>query len=149
MSWCKFYVQEFTNMRYSKPDDGKTFIKFGITHHMDTQKRFDPSVDDGYKKEYDDWNIRTLFSRKYDTRSEAEHFEQGMLHTAYPADTHKVWVESYLHNCDNRKYDNSGITEIRLLNRRERKGMLQFLYNDLSAVERAYKKDARAKLLTL
>lgn len=148
MSWVKFYVQEWENTAYPKPNDGKHMIKFGITHHMDVSKRNDASVDDGYKKDYSDWNIRTLFSRKYDTKALGERFEQMMLHEAYPAKTHKVWVENYLIGCENRKYDNTGITELRLLDMSERKELLNFLYNDLTDVERAYKKDARIKQLT-
>lgn len=143
MSWCKFYVQEWVNNKYESPNDGMNIIKFGITHHMDVNKRNDPSVDDGYAKNYDDWNIRTLFSRKYDTKEEALRFESMMLHEAYPANTHKVWMERYLNDCPNREYDNTGITELRLLDDSDRHELLQFLYNDLSAVERKFKREAQ------
>ena len=63
MAWYKLYVVEMVNKKYLGPNDGKKLIKFGITHHMDIMKRFNPEVDDGYERNYDDWIILPKYSQ--------------------------------------------------------------------------------------
>ena len=112
----KFYICEFKNIRYPAPA-GWVLIKFGITHHNDVLKRFDPSVDDGYLKRYDDWFITCKFSLSCDTKQEAERIEMFFINVKYPYESkYKVWVERYLGLDDLHYYsDNSGISELRLL----------------------------------
>jgi hypothetical protein len=120
MSWYKLYVVTLENKKYNKPVDGKILVKFGITHHMDIMKRFDPSVDDGYAKIYDDWIITPKYSQVFESLREADQVEKHLLWERFPPNTHKVWVEDYL-QCESRDeyYNNTGITEIRLLTPQE------------------------------
>jgi len=113
----KFYVCEFVNTKYPLSDPNKVFVKFGITHHMDVMDRFNPLVDDGYAKKYDDWKITCKFSVACRTKEQAEQLEKHWLCTVFPnPGPTKVWVESYLGLSDNQMYrDNTGITELRLL----------------------------------
>ena len=114
--WYKFYVMEFTNKLRPTPA-GNVFIKAGITHHMDVMKRFDPSVDDGYQKNYDDWKIVCKFSQVFQSKEEAESFEKLFLEEVFPYDynKNKVWVEDVL-GFDRYHYKNvSGISEIRMI----------------------------------
>jgi hypothetical protein len=113
----KFYVCEFTNNRYPLPDPNKVFVKFGITHHMDVMDRFNSNVDDGYAKNYKDWDIVCKFSMAFKTKAEAEALEAHWLTNVFPnPGPTKVWVERYLRVEDqNQYYDNTGITELRLL----------------------------------
>lgn len=117
----KFYVCEFTNTKYPLPDPNKVFVKFGVTHHMDVLDRFNPQVDDGYAKIYDDWNIVCKFSVVCRTKDHAEQLERRWLVDVFPnPGPTKVWVESYLGIDDDRKYsDNTGITELRLLTKKQ------------------------------
>ena len=120
MAWYKLYIVALENKKYKKPDDGLILAKPGLTHHMDVMKRFDPSVDDGYVKKYDDWIITPKYSQVFKSYDEAKCAENYLLHERFPPSTHKVWMEDYL-NCESRNeyYDNTGITEIRLLTRQE------------------------------
>lgn len=113
----KFYVCEFTNKKYPMPDPNKVFVKFGITHHSDVMDRFNPNVDDGYAKNYQDWDIVCRFSVACKTKQQAEQLEQYWLTKVFPnPGPTKVWVENYLKTEDNNQYaDNTGITELRLL----------------------------------
>jgi hypothetical protein len=119
----KFYVCEFVNNKFTLPDVNKIFVKFGITHHWDVMDRFDPSVDDGYAKNYEDWDITCKFSIPLKTKEQAEELEQHWLKEVFPnPGPTKVWVESYL-GVDNNDYyrDNTGITELRLLTLKQAK----------------------------
>lgn len=120
MKWYKLYIVLLENKKYSKPNDGLLMIKSGITHHMDVLKRFDPSVNDGYVKKYDDWIITVKYSQVFKSREEAERAEKYLQQERFPPATHKVWLEDYL-QCESRNeyYDNTGITEIRLLTPQE------------------------------
>lgn len=120
MSWYKLYVVTLNNKKYRKPNDGKILVKFGITHHMDIMKRFDPSVDDGYVKKYDDWTITPKYSQVFESLEEAKLAENYLLSELFPPSSHKVWMEDYL-QCESRDeyYDNTGITEFRLLTPQE------------------------------
>ena len=42
--WYKFYICEFVNTKHKMKNYDDCFLKFGITHHMDVLKRFDPKV---------------------------------------------------------------------------------------------------------
>lgn len=123
MSYWKFYVCEFINNKHPMPDDDKVFVKFGITHHLDVMDRFNPNVKDGYSKNYADWDITCKFSQAFKTKEEAEAVEQEWLTKVFPnPGPNKVWVENYLKLEDNNYYyDNSGITELRLLTRKQAK----------------------------
>jgi len=118
--WYKLYIIVLVNKKYKKPNDGKIITKSGITHHMDVLKRFDPSVNDGYTKKYDDWIITVKYSQVFKSREEAEQVEKYLQQERFPPATHKVWLEDYL-QCESRNeyYDNTGITEIRLLTPQE------------------------------
>ena len=141
----KFYLSRWDNTKYSKPDDGKVFIKPGITRHMDVMKRFDPSVDN-YKKDYSDWKIKILFSKKFNTKQEAQEFENYFLYNVFPYNSkYKVWVEDYYGIEDLQKYNDTGITELRLLEKEEVDNLVQFLYNSLSDDEKIHKAIARKK----
>jgi len=116
----KFYIAKATNNKHPIPEN-KQFLKFGITHHMDAAKRFDPTQDDGYDKKYEDWDFRIMFSLVCKTREQAELIESYWLGEVFPADgPTKVWVESYLGLEDDQYYsDMSGITELRLLSQKQ------------------------------
>jgi len=135
MSWYKLYVVTLQNKKYKKPDDGKILVKFGITHHMDIMKRFDPSVDDGYVKKYDDWIITPKYSQVFESLNEAKLAEEYLLTKMFPPTSHKVWMEDYL-KCESRDeyYDNTGITEFRLLTSQE-------LYSTISLLKSTQSKE--------
>lgn len=125
----KFYVCEFVNKIYPMPDPNKVFVKFGITHHQDVMARFDPRVDDGYPKIYDDWDITCKFSVSV-PKMTAMHIENEWLTKHFPnPGPNKVWVERYL-NVDNPlKYKyNSGISELRLLTIKQAKWVYYTLH---------------------
>jgi len=82
-----------SNKHYPTPA-GMCFVKFGVTHHMKVEHRFDSSVDDGYEKNYDDWNIAIKFSIACETKTIADNIEKYFLQRMYPYKSHyKVWVE--------------------------------------------------------
>jgi hypothetical protein len=127
--WYKFYVMEFKNKFYDVPSD-KVFLKFGYTHHMDVMKRFDPDVDDGYPKNYKEWNIKPLFSIVCKSKSVAEQYEKHFLEEVFPYNSnYKVWVED-LFGLANKNYysDNSGVTELRLVSLEEKNKVLKSLF---------------------
>lgn len=119
----KFYVCEFTNNKYPMPDTDKVFVKFGITHHWDVMDRFNPNVDDGYAKNYKEWDIVCKFSVPCSDKATAEQLEQHWLRQVFPnPGPTKVWVERYLGvDNNNHYYDNTGITELRLLTKKQAK----------------------------
>ena len=78
--------------------------------------RFDPKVNDHYKKDYGDWHIKIWYSQNFQTEEEALEREKDFLEVKFPAETHKVWLEKALGIKDQNKYSNmSGMTEIRNL----------------------------------
>ena len=125
----KFYARDFENIKYEN-DTGKVWLKFGITHHGDAEKRFDESVDDGYEKNYQDWKGDTAFSWNDLTNKQAVIIERHMLEQVFPNPGHtKVWVEKTLKCDDIHEYDTcSGITELRLITQKQRKWVLFQLY---------------------
>ena len=137
MAWYKLYIVEMRNRKYLGPNDGKKLIKFGITHHMDIMKRFDPEVDDGYEKNYGDWIILPKYSQVFYSKEEAEAAEKWLLNKIFPAHTHKVWVEDYL-QCEDRNqyYHNTGITELRLLTNKEIRDIIAYLKKTQSMEQR-------------
>ncbi len=114
--WYKFYLMEFTN-KFRPTPNGFVFIKAGITHHMDVMKRFNPAVNDGYDKNYDDWDIVCKFSQVFQSKEEAQSFEKLFLTEVFPYDykQNKVWVEDVLGLEKNYYKDVSGISEIRMI----------------------------------
>lgn len=126
----KFYVMEFVNKKYPMPDDNKVFVKFGVTRHMDVMDRFNPNVDDGYAKNYNDWHITCKFSIICKTKEDAEKVEQHWLTQVFPnPGPTKVWVEQYLGaQSNNEYYDNTGITELRLLTKKQAKWVYYTLH---------------------
>ena len=134
------------NKRYAKPNDGRIMVKSGITHHMDVMNRFNPLIDDGYSKNYEDWKIWPIYSQVYNTKEEAEEVERYLLHDRFPPQTHKVWVEQYLGcNSNNEYYNNTGITEIRLLTRDEIDSIIRELTQTQSVAQREAKQEKRMK----
>lgn len=131
MAWYKFYVAEFKNKHYPTPQ-GKVFLKFGITHHMDVQKRFDPTVDDGYAKNYEDWDIKILFSQVYKSKEAAENQEQLYLGKIFPYNSkYKVWVEDIFGLEDrNKYYTSTGVTELRLVDYAQKNLVLHTLFKN-------------------
>ena len=128
----KFYVCEFTNKKHPMQDPDKVFVKFGITHHWDVMDRFNPSVDDGYAKNYEDWDIVCKFSLACKTKEGAERLEKKWLNEVFPnPGPTKVWVESYFKLDDkNKYYDNTGITELRLLTSKQAKWVYYTLHQE-------------------
>lgn len=127
----KFYFCTFRNEKFQTPE-GKVFCKFGITHNSDVLARFNPKVDDGYVKseKYSDWHIKADFSMWFDTKEEAEAYEQMWLTEKFPnPGPTKVWVEKVL-DCPSMDYytECTGITELRLLSEKQRKWVLWQLY---------------------
>ena len=127
----KFYFLTMRNKKFQIPEN-KVFSKFGITHQADVLRRFDPTVDDGYKKseKYLDWDIKVDFSMWFDTKEEAEAEEQRWLTEVFPnPGPTKVWVEKVL-QCPTMDYytEATGITELRLLTEKQRKWVLWQLY---------------------
>ena len=147
--YCKFYMNRFENKNYKKPEDKKFIVKFGITRHSDALKRFDDSINDGYVKNYSDWNIKVLYSQNFfgpNARACAEEMERYFLHEVFPPETHKVWIEDYLQIEDKRKYDNTGITEMRLLTQTEINETIKNLQSNLTKEELEEKAKKREML---
>jgi len=118
----KFYICEFKNKRFPMKD-GDVFVKFGITHHWDVMDRFNPAVDDGYDKNYHDWEITCKFSWALPSKADAERMERYWLEEKFPkSGKNKVWVENYFGLQDNNYYyDNTGVTELRLVTEKQAK----------------------------
>jgi hypothetical protein len=96
---------------------------------MDVMKRFDPTVDDGYQKNYEDWNITCKYSQVFQSKELAEKFEKFFLTEIYPYDynQNKVWVEDVL-NLDRNYYSHvSGISEIRMIPEKEAKRLYHLM----------------------
>lgn len=140
----KLYIVEMENTKHVKPNDGRRIIKFGTTHHMDIMNRFNPDVDDGYEKNYQDWKIRPCYSQVYNTKEEAQEVERRLLHEKFPPQTHKVWIEQYL-GCttSNEYYNNTGVTEIRLLTQSEISSIIKELVQTQSIAQRKAKRMKR------
>lgn len=119
----KFYCCEFTNKVHQMPESDKVFIKFGVTHHTDVMDRFNPTIQDGYAKNYNDWNIVCKFSMQLPDKEAALALEKFWLEEQFPYKSrYKVWVEQYLGLEDNQYYtDNTGITELRLVSAKQAK----------------------------
>ena len=118
----KFYIARFTHkknklLREEKVNPEAHFLfKGGITHHNEALDRFNPKVNDHYKKDYGDWDIKIWYSQNFETKEEAEEREKDFLEVKFPEKTHKVWLEKALGIKDQYKYSNmSGMTEIRNL----------------------------------
>ena len=146
---AKFYIYKIEPTKYDKPDDGKVMIKFGCTWHGDAAKRYDDEVDDGYDKfpyykHFNGFN-KPKASKWFANRDDAEELEQDYLHNRYPPKTHKVWLEDYLIECPKHEYDNTGVTEIRLLTQQEYIEMLDDFYNNVLTEEDKRRKDVWKK----
>ena len=142
----KVYLTIFEPVNDDMQDPSHVFVKFGYTHHNDVMKRFDPSVDDGYKKDYSDFKITPLFSRYIENKDLALDWEKYWLEERFPrSGMHKVWVENYLGLEDDHKYDDTGVTELRLFTKSEVKGIVREMYNSLSPKEIQMKEEAKRK----
>lgn len=132
--WHKFYVCRFRNKKHKTPN-GYEFIKFGVTRHMNVEDRFNPSIDDGYSKNYEDWEIKCMFSQVYYSKEDAEKEEEFWLKEAFPYKSkYKVWVEKILGIDDPHYYSNStGITELRLLPINEANQLYRYLHEQKRA----------------
>lgn len=120
----------FENTRFPMPDNDHVFIKPGITRHSNVMDRFNPKVYDGYSKVYDDWRITCKFSQSCVSKEVAERLERYWLQDQLPAAKYKVWVEDYLGLTNkNYYYNNTGITELRLVTKREATEIYKQLYN--------------------
>jgi len=138
--WYKFYIVEMSNKHYPTPE-GYVFVKFGITHHMNIMDRFNPLVNDGYEKNYEDWNIVPKFSIACESKARAEQIEKYYHHTKYPYNSHyKVWVEKVIGIPDNdTKYSKStGITELRYMPIPEAKKLYQSLNKHKKTMEKPF-----------
>ena len=146
--WYKFYICEFVNTKHKMRSYDDCFLKFGITHHMDVLKRFDPKVDDGYIKNYQDWKIFPKYSKVLYSYNEAKKLEDYYNKVLYPnPGPNKVWVENYFNLEDNNYYDNcSGITELRLFTRKQANYVVMNAYKMLSKDDVEQKRIIREEL---
>ena len=96
---------------------------------MDVMKRFDPAINDGYAKNYEDWKIVPKFSQVFKSKQLAEDYEKYFLTEIYPYDynMNKVWVEDALMLERNHYSHVSGISEIRMIPTAEAKKLYQQL----------------------
>jgi hypothetical protein len=97
---------------------------------MNVEDRFNPQVDDGYSKNYKDWSIKVLFSLPCRSKEDAEYLEKLYLEKRFPYKSkYKVWVEDLFGLEDrNYYYDNTGVTELRLLTVEEKNKTLNELF---------------------
>mgnify|MGYP003155031155 FL=1 len=136
----KFYVAEFIPTKYEMRDPNDVLVKFGITKNMDVLERFNPY----YDKRYNDFIIKVKFSKAVPNMKMAEDMERHWLEERFPnPGPNKVWIEDYLHCEKNNEYDDTGITEIRLLKRYQLAKILTELYNSLSNKDKELKLEAR------
>ena len=136
----KFYVAEFIPTKYKMRDRDDVLVKFGITKNMDVLERFNPY----YDKRYNDFIIKVKFSKAVPNMKIAEDMERYWLEDRFPnPGPNKVWIENYLHCEKNNEYDDTGITEIRLLKRYQLSKILTELYNSLTTKDKELKLEAR------
>ena len=136
----KFYVAEFIPTKYKMRDPNDVLVKFGITKNMDVLERFNPY----YDKRYNDFIIKVKFSKAVPNMKIAEDMERHWLEERFPnPGPNKVWIENYLQCDKNNEYDDTGITEIRLLKRYQLGQILTELYNSLTTKDKELKLEAR------
>ena len=136
----KFYVIEIVPKKYKMQDYNDVLVKFGITKNMNVLERFNPYYDERYK----DFHYKVKFSRAHSNKNKAEAEERYWLEQRYPnPGPNKVWVESYLNVEHKQKYNDTGITEIRLLKRYQLASILKELYDTLSAKDIKFKEEAK------
>tara|TARA_R100000315_G_scaffold8560_1_gene2776 strand:+ start:498 stop:947 length:450 start_codon:yes stop_codon:yes gene_type:complete len=137
----KFYVIELVPKKYKMRDYNHVLVKFGITSNMDVLQRFNPYFDERYK----DFEYKVKFSKRFSNKAKAERIEQFWLgDRGFPnPGPNKVWLERYLKCKNNHEYDNTGITEIRLLSRPQLSGVLTVLYNSLTHIDKQLKEEAK------
>jgi len=125
----KLYCIRMLNTVFPMPDDNHVFVKVGITHHQNILDRFNPKVNDGYEKNYQDWKISPDFSVRFNDIEKAKKYEHYLLYDLLPPNKYKVWVEDYLGIPDKNYYkNNTGITEMRLLTKQHAKSLIWNLY---------------------
>jgi len=120
---CKFYMAEFKHKQTNR-----ALIKFGITKHMDALKRFSVQESLSFGRspsQYDDFNIRILFSIPCETFHEAQQIEKEMLEVWYPKEN--FIVEKSLGVSLNKYSNMSGVTELRYLTKANRKDVIKYL----------------------
>lgn len=121
--------------KYHKNGQELCLVKFGHTHHMDVLKRFDPSVHDNYRKseKYLDFNFRPVWSCKVNNMQEAKDWEDSWIGDSGMFNKNrqeKVWIEKVLGCPDTNYYrEATGITELRLVTKKQRAMILKKLYN--------------------
>tara|TARA_R100000426_G_scaffold28518_1_gene23870 strand:+ start:99 stop:548 length:450 start_codon:yes stop_codon:yes gene_type:complete len=136
----KFYVIEFIPKKYKMRDYNDVLIKFGITKNMDVLERFNPYFDERYK----DFHYKVKFSKVFSNKSKAEAIESYWLQERFPnPGPNKVWIEDYLQCEHKQKYNDTGITEIRLLKKYQLAEVLKELYNTLSIKDKQFKAEAK------
>jgi len=138
----KFYVVEVVPKIYKMRDYNDVLIKFGMTKHMDVEKRFNPYFDERYK----DFHFKVKFSRAHSNKAKAEAEERHWLEERFPnPGPNKVWVEDYLQCEHKQKYNDTGVTEIRLLKRYQVVEIVKELFNTLSTKDKKFKARAMQK----
>jgi hypothetical protein len=138
----KFYVVELVPKKYKMREYNDVLIKFGITKNMDVLQRFNTYFDERYK----DFYFKVKFSRPHSNKAKAEAEEKYWLEERFPnPGPNKVWVEDYLQCEDKQKYNDTGITEIRLLKRYQVAEIVKELFNTLSTKDKKFKEQARKK----
>ena len=138
----KFYVIEIIPKRYKMRDYNDVLVKFGITSNMDVLQRFNPYFDERYK----DFKYKVKFSKYFSNKEKAEQVEQYWLSEVFPnPGPNKVWVEDYIQCEHKEKYNDTGITQIRLLKRYQLSSVLKTLYDTLSNNDKELKREAKLK----
>ena len=134
----KFYCVELIPIRYQLIENiiGNVLFKFGITKHMKVEKRFDPK----FNEVYNDFIFKVKFSRRFNNKQLAEQEESYWLNERFPnPGPNKVWLEKYL-QCENKqRYNDSGITEVRLIDKETAKQVVKQCWDSLSMNEKQHK----------
>lgn len=116
----KFYIMEFVPKSHLD-SKYKSYYKVGYTQYVDTVNRFKGSVLE------EDFTIIPKFSCIV-SKDRAEELERNVLTEQFPnPGPTKVWLERAC-NVSNQKYDNTGVTEIRALNKSQYINLIQWAY---------------------
>ena len=93
---------------------------------------------------YKDFHYKVKFSKVFSNKSKAEAIESYWLQERFPnPGPNKVWIEDYLQCEHKQKYNDTGITEIRLLKKYQLAEVLKELYNTLSVKDKQFKAEAK------
>jgi len=119
----KFYMIRFKPI--VENGDDRVLVKFGITHHGDVLKRYDPTVDDGYDVKFkqlihDHLILDKVLYSKLMPAKKARALEKEMLSKRFPYHSkYKVWLENWLGLQEDTTLNDTGVTEFRLLEKSE------------------------------